>query len=78
LECPVVTPFAPAKHGVYFLDRRDGYLKLLDLKKYTIRNIVPVAGQIRDEINISPDEQWMVYEKTNYAGSELMLVENFR
>jgi Tol biopolymer transport system component len=77
LECPYC-PFAPAKHGVYFLDRRDGYLKLLDSKKHTIRNVVPVAGQIRDEISISPDEQWMVYEKTNYAGSELMLVENFR
>ncbi|MGH9345153.1 MAG: winged helix-turn-helix domain-containing protein [Terriglobia bacterium] len=78
LECPVLTPFAPAKHGVYFLDRRDAHLKLLDLKTHTIKTIAPVAGQVRDEISISPDERWMVYEKTNYAGSELMLVENFR
>lgn len=78
LECPVVTPFAPAKHGIYFLDRRDAHLKLLDLKTHAIKTIAPVAGQVRDEISISPDEQWMVYEKTNYAGSELMLVENFR
>lgn len=75
---PVELPKPSRKPRWDFLDSRDAHLKLLDVKTHAIKTIAPVAGEVRDEIGISPDEQWMVYEKTMYAGSELMLVENFR
>ena len=70
--------FALAKHGMYFIDENDAHLKLFDFKTHAIKSIAPVPGPIGDEMSISPDEQWMIYERTNHAGSELMLVENFR
>lgn len=70
--------FAIAKHGVYFIDEKDTRLKLFDFETHAVKSIASVPGPIGDEMSISPDEQWMIYEKTNYAGSELMLVENFR
>jgi Tol biopolymer transport system component len=70
--------FALAKHGMYFIDENDAHLKLFDFETHAIKSIAPVPGPIGDEMSISPDEQWMIYEKTNHAGSELMLVENFR
>jgi Tol biopolymer transport system component len=70
--------FAPAKHGVYFIDENDAHLKLFDSKTHAIKSIAPVPGPIGDEMSISPDERWMIYERTTYAGSELMLVEDFR
>lgn len=70
--------FAVAKHGVYFIDGNDARLKLFDFEIHAVKSIAPVPGPIGDEMSISPDEQWMIYEKTNYPGSELMLVENFR
>jgi Tol biopolymer transport system component len=71
--------FDPAKHGVYFIDQNDAHqLKLFDFERHSIESIAPVPGPIGDEMSISPDERFMIYERTNYAGSELMLVENFR
>jgi eukaryotic-like serine/threonine-protein kinase len=70
--------FAPTKNGVYFIDGRDGYVKLLDFKGHLIRSIAAVPGQSDDEMSVSPDEQWMIYARGGPAGSELMLVENFR
>ena len=67
--------FAPAKDGVYFIDR-DGHLKLLDSKTGRTKTIVAVPGVVGAEMSISPDERWMLYE-TSARASELMLIENF-
>lgn len=68
--------FAPARDGVYFIDR-DAHLKLLDSKTGRAKIITTLPGSIGAEMSISPDERWMLYETPNRA-SELMLVENFR
>jgi Tol biopolymer transport system component len=74
--------FAPAKRGIYFLDgsptfKAAPHLKLLDFTTHAIRTIAPVPGVVGDEISISPDEQWMLFDRKDREGSELMLVENF-
>jgi hypothetical protein len=30
------------------------------------------------EISVSPDEQWMLFDKSDREGSELMLIESFQ
>jgi Tol biopolymer transport system component/DNA-binding winged helix-turn-helix (wHTH) protein len=82
LESLLYQNFAPTKHGVYFLDGSPAFktaprLKLLDFTTHAIRTIATVPGPVGDEISVSPDEQWMLFFKTDRQGSELMLVENF-
>ncbi|MGA8593473.1 MAG: winged helix-turn-helix domain-containing protein [Bryobacteraceae bacterium] len=67
--------FAPAKDGVYFIDR-DGHLKFLDSKTGRMKTIIAAPGVVGAEMSISPDERWMLYE-TSARASELMLIENF-
>ncbi|HEY3458725.1 MAG TPA: winged helix-turn-helix domain-containing protein [Bryobacteraceae bacterium] len=69
--------FSPVKDGVYVIDRRDLHLKMLDSQGNVVRTIAPVPGPVGLEISVSPDERWAIYTKTDYAASELMLVENF-
>lgn len=69
--------FSPVKGGVYIIDSRDLYLKMLAPQGKVVRTIAPVPGPLSLEISVSPDERWAIYAKTDYAGSELMLVENF-
>lgn len=70
--------FALARQGLYFIDGDDVHLKLFDFKTHKTRTIATVPGAVGDEMSVSPDGHSMIYEKTTHAGSELMLVENFR
>ena len=70
--------FAPARNGIYFIDSRDQHLKFFDFKTHAIRTIAAIPGPIGTEMSVSPDEQWVLFDKQDRAGSELMLVENFR
>lgn len=58
--------------------RDDAHLKLFQFQDQAIRSLASLPGPIGDEMSISPDERWPLYERFNYAGSELMLVENIR
>lgn len=74
--------YAPAKHGIYFLagTATDTTLRLqfLNFATHAIVNIGTVPGPSADEISISPDERWFLYATASGAGSELMLIKNFR
>ena len=70
--------FDPATSGVYFIDARDEHLKVFDFKTHAVRTIAALSGELSGELSVSPDEQWALYLKEGRAGSELMLVENFR
>jgi hypothetical protein len=72
------THFAPARNGVYFVDSRDQHVKFFDFRSRSLKTIAAIPGPIGTEISISPDEQWMLFSKQDRAGSELMLVDNFR
>ncbi|HEY1212601.1 MAG TPA: hypothetical protein VGE93_03115, partial [Bryobacteraceae bacterium] len=74
--------FASAKRGVYFLEalpssETTARLQFLDLTAQTVRTIAVVPGAVSDEISVSPDERWMLFNKNVREGSELMLIENF-
>jgi Tol biopolymer transport system component/DNA-binding winged helix-turn-helix (wHTH) protein len=74
--------YAPVKRGIYFLEgtATDAGLRLqfLNFTTDAIQHIGTVPGPSADEISVSPDERWFLYSTTSGAGSELMLIKNFR
>ena len=75
--------FAPAKRGVYFLEgpassKATLKLQLLDFATRAVRTIAAVHAPVGGEISVSPNEQWMLFDKPGREGRELMLIENFR
>jgi Tol biopolymer transport system component/DNA-binding winged helix-turn-helix (wHTH) protein len=74
--------YAPVKRGIYFLQGADSDPKLrllfLNFATHAIQNIGTVPGPSTDEISVSPDERCFLYSTTSGAGSELMLIKNFR
>lgn len=74
--------FAPGRRGLYFIDGSPGSttLRLLGARTLSARSIaaVPAPLGLGGEMAISPDERWMLYERIDRVGSELMLIENFR
>jgi Tol biopolymer transport system component/DNA-binding winged helix-turn-helix (wHTH) protein len=71
--------FTLGKHGVYFIDSFDTTtLKFLDYATRSIRVIGTLPGPIIFGLTVSPDERRLLFGKSDSAGSQLMLVENFR
>jgi Tol biopolymer transport system component len=75
--------FAVAKDDVYFVEdsaspdptRR---FQVLHFITHTIKTIGEAPVSPGGEISISPDEQWMLFDRTEREDGELMLVDNFR
>ncbi|HEX4769363.1 MAG TPA: winged helix-turn-helix domain-containing protein [Bryobacteraceae bacterium] len=74
--------YAPVTRGIYFLrgTPTDAMLQLqfLNFATHAIQNIGTVPGPSCDEISVSPDERWLLHGTTSGAGSQLMLIKNFR
>jgi Tol biopolymer transport system component len=74
--------FAPGRHGVYFIEGSSDTARLnfLDCRTLSARSIaaIPAPLGLGGEMAVSPDEAWVLYEKIDRIGSELMLIENFR
>jgi dipeptidyl aminopeptidase/acylaminoacyl peptidase len=71
--------FAVSKRGIYFLEsaRSETNLRVrfFSFATRTIQTLGVVPGPSADEIDVSPDERWLLYATTD-GGSELMLIEN--
>ena len=77
----VESNFAPAKRGIYFLENTASSettvrVQFLDFATQTVRTLTTVPGPVGLEISVSPDERWMLFQRDDREGSELMLVEN--
>ena len=74
--------YAVVERGIYFLEgtASDATLRLqfFNFATHAVQNLGTVAGPSGDEISVSPDEQWLLYSTTSGAGSQLMLIQNFR
>ena len=75
--------------GVFFVPSRDtaagSSLQFLSFATNKIRPVTYFKGFVRDiaagfgsGVAVSPDGRWILYTPFDQAGSELMLVENFR
>jgi hypothetical protein len=68
--------------GIYFMPRPDpkaGYsIQFLDSSAGTIERIASIEKPVSPGLTVSPDRRWILYAQVDHAGSDLMLVENFR
>jgi Tol biopolymer transport system component/DNA-binding winged helix-turn-helix (wHTH) protein len=71
---------APAKHGLYCIENANDRttVSFLDRKTRSRKALAVVPGLLSNGLTTSPDDKWLLYTKTDFVGSELMLVENFR
>jgi hypothetical protein len=53
-------------------------LKFMDYKTRSIEVIGPLPGPMIHGLDLSADEHWLLYGKSDSAGSQLRLVEKFR
>jgi eukaryotic-like serine/threonine-protein kinase len=71
----------PVDDGIYFIQRpeasSDYSIQFFDTATGGIRTIAKFTNQLRD-LTVSPDRRWILYTQIEQAGSDLMLVENFR
>jgi WD40 repeat protein len=76
----IQTGFAIGRTGIYFV-RRDnsgrGEICLYEFGSGRIRTIATIGRPI-GRISVSPDERTILFTRQDEAGSDLMLVENFR
>ncbi len=61
--------FAPRDYRVRFLDPGTGRITELYRRKGAFRH---------NDLTVSPDEEWLLFDESPWQESELMLVENFR
>ena len=70
------------KQGIYFFTTPDGQgrseIRLDHFSTGKISKILTIERSVGYRIAISPDERTILYGQCDQAGSDLMLVENFR
>jgi serine/threonine protein kinase/sugar lactone lactonase YvrE len=66
--------------GVYFIgwDENGNCIRFKNHATGSIRTIATIRGQVRWGLTVSPDRRSFLYTQLDDAGSDLMLVENFR
>jgi hypothetical protein len=71
--------FTLGKRGIYFLESMYATtLKMMNYETRSVKVIGTLPGPMNHGISVSPDEHWLVYAKSDSAGSQLRLVEKFR
>jgi len=74
--------FAAVDDGIYFIPSLDPAkgcsIQFLELATGKIKTITELGKQPCGNLSISPDRRWALYSQQDQAGSDLMLVENFR
>jgi Tol biopolymer transport system component len=74
--------FTLGKEGIYFCTAPDkqGHkdLSIYDFATGKTRKILTIERQLGLGLAVSPDDRTILYSQLDEAGSDLMLVENFR
>jgi len=77
-----VHEYRVGEQGIYFFKPRDeqGFSDICFYEFATgkTRKILTIEGRVGDYIEVSPDGRTILYDQGDQAGSDLMLVENFR
>jgi Tol biopolymer transport system component len=72
----VSNSFAVTRGGLYFILRQG--LHYFDFSTGIAKPILTPPKPTTFGLTVSPDEHWLLYAQFDHAGSDLMLVENFR
>jgi len=74
--------YAVVGDGIYFIARRDpksgDSIQFLNTATGKIQRIASIEKPVGFGLTVSPDRRWILYTQADQAGSDLMLVENFR
>lgn len=76
--------FTPVRNGVYYFDRLESNstslaLKFLNSRSGALKQIGLYPGPLgHDDLSMSPDGAWLLYDKMDRAGSETMLVKGYQ
>jgi hypothetical protein len=74
--------FSVVNDGIYFIPEpgADGKysIQFLSFATGKVKTVVPIPGQVSYGLSVSPDGRSILYTQNDEAGSDLMLVENFR
>jgi hypothetical protein len=71
--------FTLGKNGAYLIPSLDSNtLKFLDYRTGSIKVLGPLPGAVSLGLAVSPDEQWLLFARSESEGSQLMLVDKFR
>jgi Tol biopolymer transport system component/predicted Ser/Thr protein kinase len=74
--------FATAEHGIYFIPppKPDGHssIEFLGFTAGVTKTVLPIVRPTRLGLSVSPDNRFLIYTQYDQAGSDLMLIENFR
>ena len=68
--------FAATTGGIYFISQ--SRLQYSEFSTGISKPILTIAKPTSSCLSVSPDERWLLYTQVDQAGSDLMLVENFR
>jgi hypothetical protein len=76
------SPYRAVERNIYFVTPSDEQhrceMRYRDLSTGEMRKIVTIKPQSAGFIDVSPDGRTILYTQVDEAGSDLMLVENFR
>ena len=74
--------YAVVEDGIYFIPTRDpkssDSIQFLNTNAGKIQRIASIEKPVANGLTVSPDRRWILYTQVDQAGSDLMLVENFR
>ena len=74
--------FFLVKDGIYFIPEpgidRKSSIHLLSFATGKVKTVAPMFGPPGEGLSVSPDGQFLLFTQRDEAGSDLMLVENFR
>jgi serine/threonine protein kinase/Tol biopolymer transport system component len=72
--------FVPASDGIYFMTVEGGvyWLRFLEFATGRVRPIGSLPRSSSNIISLSADGHWLAYVQLDQAGSDIVLVENFR
>ena len=74
--------FFPVKDGIYFIPERGtdrkSSIQFLSFATGKVKIVAPISGSPSEGLSVSPDGRSLLFSQDDEAGSDLMLVENFR
>ena len=77
--------WAVTRQGIWFATAEQPNKPLLEFFSFATRKVTPVATLEKrigffgfSGLDVSPDGRWLIWQQLDQAGSDIMLLENFR
>ena len=74
--------FSLVNEGIYFIPEpgadRKSFIQFLSFVTGKVKRVALLSGSSAEGLSVSPDGRFLLFSQLDEAGSDLMLVENFR